>query len=312
MTLSPAPARSNHRTDGAPGAPGFTLIEVLVVVAIIALLIGILMPTLGSARKAALLATEQADARAIAGAYTAFAVDNKNYLLPAKIDSNKFPEAVRRAPSVLPTGDAPSGADAVRWIWRLGPYMDFSYPTLIRDKAVLAQANGLDGVADFETGSYRASVFTGFGLNSYYIGGRKEFYETNAQGVNRFQASFGSDFFVNRLDRASRPAQLISFVSSASNIQTEGFRDGYFYVEPPRTMIEQPTWRITENGPPTRAIVERQAGWYGAFPIAKGKTVVNFLDGHAEQLVWDDLRDMRRWSPQADSPEWMLPRPSGN
>jgi hypothetical protein len=40
--------------------------------------------------------------------------------------------------------------------------------------------------------------------------------------------------------------------------------------------------------------------------------VVNFLDGHAEQLVWDDLRDMRRWSPQADSPEWMLPRPSGN
>ncbi len=293
-------------------ARGFTLIEVLVVIAIIALLIGILTPTLGSARKTALLAVEQADARSIGGAYTAFATEHKNYLLPAKIDSNKFPDAVRHARAMLPTGQEPSGADAVRWIWRLAPYVDFSYSTLIRDKAVLAQANGLDGEADFETGSYRASVFTGFGLNSYFVGGRKEFYETNGQGVNRFQSAFGSDFFVNRLDRAPRPAQLTSFVSSASNIQTEGFRDGYFYVEPPRTMTVQPTWQLTEHDAPTRAIIERQSGWYGAYAIAKGKTIVNCLDGHAEQLEWDDLRDMRRWSPQATDAEWMLPRPSGN
>jgi hypothetical protein len=198
----------------------------------------------------------------------------------------------------------------VRWIWRLGPYVDFSYPTLIRDRAILAQANGLAGEADFETGSYRASVFTGFGMNSYYIGGRKEFYEIHAQGYNRYQASWGSDFFVNRLDRAARPSQLIAFVSAASNIQSEGFRDGYFYVEPPRTMIEQPTWQIVAHADaPTRERVEEESGWYGAFPVAKGRAVVNFLDGHAEQSEWRELRDMRRWSPQADSPEWMLPRP---
>jgi prepilin-type N-terminal cleavage/methylation domain-containing protein len=289
---------------------GFTLIEVLVVIGIIALLIGILTPTLGAARKSALLATEQADARSIGAAYASFATDNKNYLLPAKVDSNKFPEAIRRARAALPSGAEPTGVDAARWLWRLGPYVDFAFPTLIRDRDVLEQINSGESLAGVDAGEYRASVFTGFGLNSYYIGGRREFYETNSQGFNRFQASFGSDFFVNRIDRAPRPSELIAFVSSASNIQGEGFREGYFYVEPPRTTTTHSTW--ADFTPPTKQFVTSLTGWYGAFPIANGKAIVSCLDGHAEALEWDDLTDMRRWSPQANAPDWTLPRPGGN
>lgn len=290
-------------------ARAFTLIEVLVVVAIIALLIGILTPTLSGARRAAALATEQADARSIGAAYASFAIDNKSYLLPAKVDSNRFPDAIRDARAVLPNGQEAGGVDGTRWIWRLGPYVDFGFATLIRDRAVLEQINAQESLGAQDTGLYRASVFTGFGLNSYFIGGRKEFYETNAQGYNRFQAAFGHDFFVRRLDNAPRPSDLIAFVSTASNIQTEGFRDGYFYVEPPRTMtVQTATWG-EEFETPTKQSVTALSGWYGAFPIANGKAVVNCLDGHAEVLEWDDLIDMRRWSPQANGTDWMLPSP---
>lgn len=291
-----------------PRRAAFTLIEVLVVIGIVALLVGILTPTLGAARKSALLASEQADARSIGAAYALFATDHKNYLLPAKVDSNRYPEAIRRARAALPTGEDATGVDSTRWVWRLGPYIDFAFPTLIRDRDVLEQINSGESLAGVDAGQYRASVFTGFGLNSYYIGGRREFYETNAQGFNRFQASFGSDFFVNRMDRAPRPSDLIAFVSGASNIQSEGFRDGYFYVEPPRTTTTHSTWG--DFTPPTKEFVMSQTGWYGAFPVANGKAVVNFLDGHAEALEWDDLTDMRRWSPQANAPDWTLPRPN--
>ena len=285
----------------------FTLVEALVVIAIIALLLGILTPTLGAARRSAALAVEQADARVIGAAYLAFAADHKDYVLPAKIDSVRFPEAVRLARAALPGGGEPTGADATRWIWRLGPYLDFAFESLIRDEAVLEQASGANDLAGQDTGQYRASVFTAFGMNSYFVGGRKEFYETNAQGINRYQQIFGPDFFVRRLDRAKRPAELLAFVSSASNIQNEGFRAGYFYVEPPYTTAPQANWLDFEV--PTRQRVMQTGGWYGAFPVANRKAVVNFLDGHAEQLEWDDLVDMRKWSPQANAPDWTLPRP---
>ncbi|MGP1310238.1 MAG: type II secretion system protein [Phycisphaerales bacterium] len=302
---SPAPNAPRRRDAG-----GFTLIEILVAVGIIALLIGVLVPTLGGARTSAVLAGEQADARSIAQAYAAFASDNRGYVLPAKVDSNKFPDAVLRAPATLPTGEAPTGPDASRWIWRLGQYVDFAFPTLIRDRDVLAEVNDGGSLAGIDAGTYRASVFTGFGMNSYYLGGRREFYETNSQGVNRFQALFGADFFIRRMDQAPSPASLLAFVSAASNIGDEGFREGYFYVEPPRTTITQTSW--FDFTAPTKERVKQESGWYGAFPVGNGKAVVNFLDGHAEQLVWDDLIDMRRWSPQANAPDWSLPRPTGN
>ncbi len=63
-----------HRRDRQPG---FTLIELLVVISIIALLIAILLPVLGSARRDAQLIQSMSNLRQIGIASTAYSTDNR-------------------------------------------------------------------------------------------------------------------------------------------------------------------------------------------------------------------------------------------
>jgi len=61
---------------GVSGRRGFTLIELLVVIAIIALLIGILLPALGQARKAARLVASAANLRSLVQIQTTYTFDH--------------------------------------------------------------------------------------------------------------------------------------------------------------------------------------------------------------------------------------------
>jgi len=63
------------RQDGR----GFTLIELLVVIAIIALLIGILLPSLGAARRAAWAVKAGVNSRSIAQAVAAYTIENEDF-----------------------------------------------------------------------------------------------------------------------------------------------------------------------------------------------------------------------------------------
>ena len=65
-----------------PSRLGFTLIELLVVISIIALLIAILLPALGAARKTARRIQSLSNVKQIATGTFAYATDNQNYYPP--------------------------------------------------------------------------------------------------------------------------------------------------------------------------------------------------------------------------------------
>ncbi|MCA9293624.1 MAG: prepilin-type N-terminal cleavage/methylation domain-containing protein [Phycisphaerales bacterium] len=92
--------QSEHRT----GFRGFTLIELLVVVAVVALLMGMLLPSLGHAREVAQSVIAKAQVRQLAMLQFAFAADNDGWTAgPNKTGARDPDSFVGNSNGVMPT-----------------------------------------------------------------------------------------------------------------------------------------------------------------------------------------------------------------
>lgn len=303
--MIPAPCSSSRRA--------FTLIELLVVIAIIAVLTGILLPALGSARNTARAAKDMAGAKQVMLAYAMYADDHRGRLMIGFVPDTIWSQHVAG-------GGQPKNAAGVlipklpaqRYPWRLAPYFDYSLEGLYQDKRVVEALAAAPGVNSPEAATghtameYVVSLYPSLGLNAYFMGGGMpgDTIPFSAAGRRIF-----GDFHLSRMDQARNTSGLTVFASARSLAEPSllpgyGTIEGSFVIKPPylystsgRQWSE--SYAAQTDSPDSNS--GRVSLRYG------GRGVSAMLDGHAEMLGWDDFNDMRRWADQANAPDWRIP-----
>ena len=144
---------------------GFTLIELLVVISIIAMLMGILMPALSSARNAAKQVVCASNVRQLAVANTVYSVDHKDYYAPAAYDyKNNLHRWHGEREKGSPVFD---GSKSV-----LREYLG---PEAIRE------CPAFNGFSRENPGAWNGAFEAGcggYGYNEHYIGGRYDLFDS--------------------------------------------------------------------------------------------------------------------------------------
>jgi hypothetical protein len=237
------------------------------VIAIIGVLIGLLLPALGLARRSAQMTVEMAAARTLGYAYQSYSSGAKGELLPGFKDGGRMQDDEGRE---MPTG---SGYTEIRkrYPWRLAPWLDYRLEgaLLVNDQAGLLEKRDQYSVFDYH---YGVSLSPNLGLNSLYLGGDGRF------GPSRLYTP------LTRLPDAVQPSSLMVFVS-AQGSGFEGLSNGYFFVRPPQS----PSY--------DRALPASVFGYVA--PRWSGSAVAAMLDGHARTVATDELQDRRLWSNEA-------------
>lgn len=283
----------------------FTLAESLVAVAIVSLLGAFSYGALKDTWRKTRQVEDLSAGRRIIQAYLNKAADDGGVLPKGYYARDEAPDiSMPDGSSVLQK----AGQKVViqRYPWHLAPYLDWKI-----DRNFLTWANrgqiqsGLDGLsaAPQLAGSmyyYSISVKPVFGQNAYGVGG----YESYAQGE-----------VATRLAEVPSPGQLIVFLTARDNGEL-GKNEGYFQVEPPRSVQN----KYYMNGSSEQVPKNWSGGDYnsddaksfGYVALNHGnRAVAAFLDGHVALLGLDELRDSRHWSRVAqekDDPQYVFQR----
>jgi prepilin-type N-terminal cleavage/methylation domain-containing protein len=283
------------------GRRGFTLIELLVVIGIIALLVALMLPVLGKAKAIGKQCRELAAAKQLSTAFTVYSDANKGRVLTG------IPTTAMVAGQMVVTNQAGQriyGEEAARYPWRIAPYLEYDFRGLYQSDEMLREARAVGeagGGAD-QTYEYVVSLFPSLGMNVAFIGGADRF-----GAFDRiFQQRLGRQHIL-RLDEVAKPSKLLTFVSARCETQPAapnlGRPEGFFRVEPPRfSLSEGERWESAYD--PKAEAPGVNSGFVSLRHM--NRAVTTTIDGHAEMLGWDDLRDMERWANKATSRDWMI------
>ena len=272
---------------------GFTLIELLVVIAIIALLIAILLPALGSARKAGQRTRELAAGQQLMIAYTLYSDDNKGRLLPGYLSDTLLEDW---GPVTDLSGRELDGISVRRYPWRLAGYLGTSIDAFYNDPRLRELVSAND--------PYAVSVFPSFGVNGFFAGGG------NSGGIDPFAPSTKRVFGtvpVTRLHQVRHPSTLMSFATARGADTTGAFPfgqdviEGYFEVLPP-VQFEVTGRMWGETYEPNSSAPGTNSGFVSLRHA--GAAITTRMDGHAEAADFGALNDMRIWSNDAPRADW--------
>lgn len=232
----------------------FTLIELLVVVAVIAILIAILLPALGKARRAALTTQCLSNMHQLALAQQIYAQEHKGALIDYGISHGS------------------EQLTSVTWLKTLEQYYDA--PLLVRspvdDSPHWPEESGGAGVP-VPTG--RPGVFraTSYGIN--------EMVTSHLEGVLDPITNKPFPITYDRIDRLPAPHATIQFLIMAY----EGPFAGSDHVHPYGWWFGD----FAPNAPPEIASGEMQTNAHGGTPRTwDARSNYAFLDGHAATLTF--------------------------
>lgn len=274
------PIRSGH----AEQPNGFTLIELLVVISIIALLVGLLLPVLSSARATARHAKELSAGAQLIRGYAIHSTDRDGELLKGFVDDTTGVSALDLASRPV------TGEPLKRWPWRLTPSMNGQIlgGLLVNDQEAIA-----DDVNE-TLWAYTISLNPSFGLNFWYLGGNEANTILQANGLVAF--------FDHEI---TQPSRMTVFASAREkNFFGRGdYERGFHRLDAPSGSPSNSPWASAydeEDDSSRTGNVD--------FRFNDGQATVSVtLDGHAETTPFDDMRDMRRWAQaavDANDPNW--------
>lgn len=260
---------------------GFTLIEILVTITIVAALGGLGLTGIQMAKEKAKCAVEINAARNLITAYLSHATESNGQVLAGyQTDSNV----------TNLEGELLHHPMNARYPWRLAP----SVPKI---EGVMLY-NGNEKAMKSENRDYLVSVHPNLGLNATLVGGH---FGTGSPlpPTPRMTAALGK-FHLTHLTDASSPEKLLVFASARSAED----KPGYFEIRPPK--LTSPTWSADHFSK------EKPASDHGFVDLRwNGKAVCAMLGGNVEVLDEKSLRDMRRWSiqaQQANNPNFTISR----
>ncbi|MEM1098455.1 MAG: type II secretion system protein [Planctomycetota bacterium] len=209
-----------------------TQIELLILISIVALLVAILLPTLGAARSTAKQTHELSNLRQIMLAFIADQEDHDGHVMwgypPVLI--NGVPTTAREH-----DGGILTNLEAQRYPWRLAPYLENACD-LLYSNANLATLP--------QSAAYQFSIFPSFGLNTTYVGGHdgspRQGFVADASGAK--QPNRGAHV-VFRNDEVRNASGLIVFVETQNRLGDgpfnfllppgqEPIHDGRFFLNP--------------------------------------------------------------------------------
>ncbi len=260
---------------------GFTLIELLVTVAIVSALGAVGYTATSAARNRARMTVEISAARNLVTAYLGHAAEQGGRVMPG-YQADPSATNLDGEPLHFPLN--------ARYPWRIAA-------SLPKIEGVMLY-NGNEKALESPQRDYLVSVQPNMGLNAVFAGGHYGSGSPLSPG-KRTEELVGK-FYLTNLHEAEAPEKFIVFASARSD---EG-RGGYFEVRPPNV-----TTRVWTGGQPSASSPPSAHGFVD-FRWG-GKAAVACLAGNVEMLDEAALRDMRRWSIQAqrsNEPGFMIGR----
>ncbi len=196
---------------------GFTLIELLVSVAIIALLVGVLLPALGSARRSGQAAVCGSNIRQLTMANLAYTNDNANHLaLAAKDLWHPNLERWHGKRDIINAPFEPYRSDMASYFGESGQ---------------VKHCPNFDKGFDYQTGFEDGCG--GYGYNASYLGGRCDLYGTSPIAAQNSA----------RVGDINTPVYTVMFTDCAYIISRDYTKAAYSFCEPP-------FWQLN-TGPPS-------------------------------------------------------------